>query len=752
VTDLPDPRADDDPLARNLRRLPGADDAPPTEALVARITRLAADLRRPEAPATTDGDPGALCYKPQIPDRKATGPRSGEGVPMKLQACSKCGSQFDVSQFSRGQQFRCGACGQLIVAHSESAAAPASAGAPVGRAPGSARPSAAAPATASSSVAAARSPRGPQFQPAQRAQEARREPARAAAPERPERERRSRSDIGAKKGPPMALLMGGAALVVAVVVIVAMSGSGKDKPSGGPGAGPGAGGGGAAVQPAPEKPKDTLAAVQSDMKRNRPEKDSEYRGYINRLLALGEPAKEALKSLYEEYIETPAGSEDDAARKALGYVKFAHELPEAITQTKGHDFISAFETARKQRWLQGEDEIRLATEAKKQVDEHARRLLEDRVYRAGESIFANVSKDQFLRDYNLAVRWAAPHLICYASKDRLSDLDLLGMPKKERQKAQEEIAARRRAYQPLLDEKEKIYGQLYAEFNRRFQKSVGLQDLTAEWGGRPDYKVGVRSFQDGVPLVIWVFDNKESINGYHKHSGKNIPDYAAGYFEWSTAWVFLYDERNEGEARVFEIGKNLHEGAHQLEHWFGRQLNSWREPKHSQSWFGEGMAEYFGAHKMKADGTIEFIGMNVSRLGEARAQQAQLKQRGKEYPIVELHEMVTWTNYGQAGEYANKRQYDPSWGMGMFIYQQGWAFFHMCMDGLNGKYREKLDAYLKSVLMREEGPEAFRRAFKIRDEDDWEPLQKDFDAYMKGLLTKDLSPYRYDPPKRPAAK
>jgi hypothetical protein len=62
-----------------------------------------------------------------------------------------------------------------------------------------------------------------------------------------------------------------------------------------------------------------------------------------------------------------------------------------------------------------------------------------------------------------------------------------------------------------------------------------------------------------------------------------------------------------------------------------------------------------------------------------------------------------------------------------------------------------LGNYMRRVLMKEEGQEVFRQCFNIRDEEDWEPLQKDFDAYMKELLVKDLSSYRYVPKRKPAA-
>ena len=235
----------------------------------------------------------------------------------------------------------------------------------------------------------------------------------------------------------MALIAGGGALALVAVMLFLVVGDKDGKPGGGSGgASSSRGNGTGAVGPvaAPVTQKETLAEVRSDYKRHKPEKDSEWKAFIARFIALGAEASEDLKSLYEVYVETRTGSDDRGARKALGYVEFKHPLPEEISQTKGRDFITGFAAANHQHWLLGEEEIRLANEAWKGVQEHARRLREDRVYLAGDNIWNNILQDKLFKDQNFATRWSAPHLICYASKDRLSDLDLLSLPRSERKK------------------------------------------------------------------------------------------------------------------------------------------------------------------------------------------------------------------------------------------------------------------------------------------------------------------------------
>lgn len=661
---------------------------------------------------------------------------------MKLQACPSCQAQFDVSAFAKGQQFRCGACGALMTAH---------AGAP-GAAPAAPPPGRSPAAPAASSVGAARSPRGPQFKPAQRAQEPT-QPA-PAAPQRASRaerdERAGRGAAPARKGPPMALVGGGAALVVVIVVVALMAGGGKDKPQGTSAGGP------PAPAPVVEAPKDSLVQVKADMQKSPADtrKGKDWKGFIARLKDLGEPAKATLLATYEQYVETAYGSDDKEARAALGYEEFRHPLPEEISQTKGRPFIAAFEAANAQRWLKDEEDRRLAAEALREVQEHARKLREDRLYRAGDDIWNNILQDKLFKDQNFAVRWSPPHLICYASKDRLSDLDLLGMPRSERKKERERLAAKRAEFEPLMDEKQAIYTQLYEEWNRRFKQALGLNDLSDEWGGRPDLVAAKKaSYQGGVPLVVWIFEDKDAFNKFHEVKGMKLPDGVGGYFEWKTAWIYLFDERNEGDARVFEIAKNLHEGTHQLEHWFGMQINGWRPKKNfTQDWWGEGLAEYFGSHKLSEDGKLSFTGRNYTRLREAQGMAAALKKMGKDYPVVKLEDLTSWTTYADAMQHAGRMGLDPGWGQQMFIYQQGAWLFEMCMDQLGGKYRDSLMAYLKAVMNREEGARAFRAAFKVSadDPDSWAGLQKDFEDYCKKMLVLDTSALAYKPVKRPA--
>ena len=111
----------------------------------------------------------------------------------------------------------------------------------------------------------------------------------------------------------------------------------------------------------------------------------------------------------------------------------------------------------------------------------------------------------------------------------------------------------------------------------------------------------------------------------------------AGYFSPTTGWVYLYDE--DGPDREFEINKNVHEGTHQLEHWFTRQKNEWGPARVPQSFFGEGFAEYMGSVTMAKDRTLKFVGINRPRLQCLK----QIKQqRGKANQKMSVFPLKSW--------------------------------------------------------------------------------------------------------------
>jgi hypothetical protein len=87
------------------------------------------------------------------------------------------------------------------------------------------------------------------------------------------------------------------------------------------------------------------------------------------------------------------------------------------------------------------------------------------------------------------------------------------------------------------------------------------------------------------------------------------------------------------------------------------------------------------------------------------------------------------------------------------FYQQSWAFVYFLNEYKNGKYKERFERFFDLVLHREtgfsEGDKAFKEAFRIRDEDDWEDINEEFHEYITDHLMKmDPSKWDYTPPPR----
>lgn len=676
---------------------------------------------------------------------------------MQLQACDKCGAQFDVAAFAKGQQFSCGACGQVLTAHAASARA--------GRVPGSAggsgtpAPAAAAP----SRKPGGAGKRGAQYTPPQRESSAAssERPSRRTAPGREPKARRAggtRGSGGAQGagGPNKGLIIGGIGLVVLIVLGLVVFGGGEDA-SNTQGGNNTASNAAETQAPVPVAPTETAAQVLAEYLGNKPTMARHFKAFIDRLKVIDDvAAKEALKTVYRDYVDGP-GSDDVEARKALGYKHFSYEIPGDLS-FRDFPYMRAVEAASQREWFSPDedDAYQIALEAQKQTEDHYQKMIDDRSFRAGVQARALLAQDQYFREYNYATRWAEPYLICYASaQERMSKFDLLSIADPaERRRKMDELEQRRKQFESVLDEKAKIFTQLYKYFLDRYGERLNLKHLMEEYGGRPDYPVGVRTMADGLPLIVWIFDSKESFNEFHtKIKQEPIPHNVAGYFSPQTGYVYLYDEGTNPDNRVFEINKNVHEGVHQLEYWFTRQRNKWRKPPPGQDFFGEGIAEYTGSVQMGDDQTLKFIGVNVPRLKSMQRNRQELEARGSSYRIFPIERLTGFTTYGEVqGWGAQEWKLHPDFVLGTF-YEQSWAFVYFLNEYKNGAYKDRFLTFFDLVLHAEtgisKGSQAFREAFRIRDDEDWEDLDREFQKFVsEDLMKRNPAQYDYRPPTR----
>ncbi len=696
----------------------------------------------------------------------------------KLQACAKCGAQFDVAAMSVGQRFTCGACGAVVTAGAAPLAAIGAAGAPSRAIPA---PSRSIPAPASKSSGS----RGPQYVPPDRASAAASAPAPRAGgrssrdeekkSSKRDRERNGRGHGAPKKGLSPAAMAGiGGGFLVLVLGLLFLTQKGDDKKmpltpngtpvagttaSGTPGKTPTPGGGAAMNGSTPAgmdagmsdggKEGDTLATVSAEWSALGHPSSAQYREYMKRFQAVRGGTDKA-KAIATELLKQ-ADPNDKDAHTLLGHKEFAFDVPEEISFKK-YPFVRAVEDAHAQRWFEDEEGYGLAMKAYEKTLAHAKRLADDRVYAALDIARRGIDRDEYFKQYNYDAIFASPYLICYSSNDRFDEEELIKLSKAERAKKLAELEKKREAYQKILAEKAKIYPQLYAEFLKRYGEDCDLKPLMDEFGGRPDYPPGKQSFREGCPLIVWIFSDKKAFTEYHETVKKDpIASGVAGYFSPATGWVYLYDE--DGTDREFEINKNVHEGTHQLEHWFTRQKNEWGRPLVPQSFFGEGFAEYMGSVTMAKDRKLTFVGINRPRLQSLKQIKENLSKANKKMFVFPLKELTQFEGYGNVQQWGVQNWgVDPNFVLGLF-YIQSWAFTYFLNEGLDHKYQPAFKKYLEDMLNYPRGAdgygfEKFKREFSINTDDDWKKLQKEFDAFYDKLIKMDEDKVGPRPPAR----
>jgi hypothetical protein len=720
----------------------------------------------------------------------------------KLQPCPKCGAQFDVSAFAAGTKFTCGACGAVVTAGAPAAGSPV-----VARVPGTSRtpPAPAAPSRPVPAPSRAQaggggggsSPRGPQYVPLERRAQAP-EPAtrtgrrREADEETAPRARGERAPRSERKKNPLALLaVTGGLLVVIVAGLLFLNSGDKDKdgdgkkptPAGtngggttpvavspgatGPGTSPGTTGpavtspgmaGGTAPAPGTGPAGATaLPALEAEYAAlGSGASKGQMRDVMLRAKALGVAAEPFAKRVAGDLIRLGDPNDRDA-RALLGHREFTHGVPDEVDFRK-YPFVRAVEEAHEKRWFEDEEGYALAMKAYERTLEHVEKLKTDNTYVALETARKAIDRDEYFKGYNYDAIFASPYLICYSSEERINEEDFIGLPPAERRRKLDELDKKKLKYHRILAEKREIYTQLYKEFLKRYEKECDLRDLIKPYGGRPDYPITKRSFPDGCPLIVWIFSDKKAFEEYHSKIKKDdIDPNVAGYFSPATGWVYLYDE--DGSDREFEVNKNVHEGTHQLQHWFTRQKNEWGPAFVPQSFFGEGFAEYTGSVTMAPDRTLTFVGVNRPRLRSAMNFAALIKKDVKKdfgsgpgaIGIFPCKDFVRFEGYHTVAAWAQER-WGISQGVGLF-YCQAWAFVYFLNEYQGGKYRAPFLKFVNDMLNHPRtsegyGFEKFKQQFKLVNDAKWKALQDEFEPFYKELLKMDLAKVGPTPPDR----
>jgi hypothetical protein len=449
------------------------------------------------------------------------------------------------------------------------------------------------------------------------------------------------------------------------------------------------------------------------------------------------------------------GVQTQLDRPSTGHVEFPHRIPEWI-HARVLPFLREVERASAKRWFgpDEQDAYQRALRAWEETQTHMRRLQGDPAYRAAVQAYATLHHDRTLASAHLAVQFDPPYVVVYVDREPLTIYDLPATAGAEEERA---MAARAAAAEAVLREKARILSQVYDEFLRRYAEPFDLRPLTDAFGGRPDYPMGVRSFNDGVPLVVLVAADQETFaamidaGGRVPPSGRTPSLVATGLFTPRTGRIQLPRSSPDPAARRFEIDQTAALAVSQLVHWFTRQRNHWAMPRFSQGFFSTGFPEWFGAVVMDPDRNLRFTGLNVQRLDDMQRMASALERQDRTYPIFPLERLLSFGDYGSVAQWGVSESGMPAPAVLSMFFQQSWALVYFLHEHEDGAYRDGLERFLDAVLSRETGLNqtraVFERAFGMEKPEDFQALEFAFQRFVReDLLKRDLGPYRYDPP------
>lgn len=504
-----------------------------------------------------------------------------------------------------------------------------------------------------------------------------------------------------------------------------------------------------------------LAEVMRALEKKPPESAAEFDDAIHRLKILasldtteGDERKrveDVLRNVYQVYVRGP-GETDREAHEFLGHLEFTHEIPEGLTR-RDYPYIRAVEWANDKRWFPPEEEreFQVAERAWDRTQEHLERLIHDAEFNRGDRARA-VLQDRRLASLSLATRWSSPYLICFCSPTLISEFDALQIEDSVERRAQlTKLAEREMAVDALLDERAQLLQALYAEYVRRFEKPLGLAPLMAPWGGRPDMVASARSFRDGVPLVVRIFEDAEAFQSHvERRFGTYIASVPWGYFEPATTIAYFVGGAESREEHAQAVYATLYPGVQQLEFWFTRQKSHWRKPLPGRRWFDFGLGDYLSAVRKGERGELRFTGVNVTLLRAMQSMTRRFEKQGNRYRLFPLEKLVGFSSISYASSWGAKSWRLRSSAVGEMFRHQSWALYHFLSEAEGGRYGEQLMKYHALAQHREtggnSGTKAFREAFRIRDWEDWQALDVAFQKHVRDVLMKlDASKYDYKP-------
>lgn len=422
-------------------------------------------------------------------------------------------------------------------------------------------------------------------------------------------------------------------------------------------------------------------------------------------------------AVLDDLIESagPAGGEVLAL---VGWHRFDHPLPEAL-HYRGHAFLRTVEEANAQRWFGPDERPALdgARRAWADTQRHIEVLESDHRYRAADQMLANLAHHPALRGKTLVADAAPPFLVVYPADP--------GLPTAAQRPIAERLADEARV---LAD----VHRRLYDGYGDR----LGLEDLSAPYGGRPDLPLAYRSYPDGVVLAA-IIPPDEAFAAALLQEGQGrgplrLPRLSPGRRDL----LVLAPEPNPEATAVM--------GAKQLLLALTRQRSRWGEAKPGFAAVHDGFARWLAVDE--DGGRLVSPEARPAHRASMRALARALADADRPYPLIPLRQLVAFGSVAEAVQALQRMELSgrlPRRLLVSTLFDQSWALATFLHEAEDGRWR---DAFLETVragLNRELGrgglnEAVFARAFALdtasTSASDWKALEAAWERFVRKEL------------------
>ena len=249
-------------------------------------------------------------------------------------------------------------------------------------------------------------------------------------------------------------------------------------------------------------------------------------------------------------------------------------------------------------------------------------------------------------------------------------------------------------------------------------------------------------------IPIFVFGGEKVYGEFRDRSTiKGLPDpaMAAGFFSYSpelkpVGWLFVWSENPESKFFKDVIS---HEGTHLLQFQYGKRTSAFLHSDGTTTWFQEGLAEYWGGHKM-----VTVDGMEIFLPG--RIQEGRLQALWRHLPtlpdaipdddprFLPLRRLLrmSYMDYNETYNVPAAGGNPTAREMVSVVYAEGWAFVHFLFHYQDGKYRKALLRYMESELAADFKWRVLERGLGVHGKAGWLKITGEFIDYVRTVLWK----------------